>query len=352
MKESTELIRKRDVTGDGGAPLERPSSFYPSSRYDTHPEEATSGYNRLHEYWRSVRKHIWLVLMILVLVTSLTALYMSRQPDVYESLSRVQVDLETANNPAIGALKGNSIFLNTSYQDPTYFNTQITILTSAGLLGRVAKTLDLEHNQAFLHPQSAQTGSIWEGLKSLTGSKKSDSQPKAPEDNKLRPSSAIAGDDVVEANHYQPYVDILQGGLSVKQLTDTRIFEIRFRHQDPEVAEKINNMVAETFVLSNLERKTETSNSAGDFLQKRIADLQSEIRQGEEQLINYAKSHQILSLDASQNTVVDRLAGLNRQLLEAESDRKTAEAAYRAALAPGALEAQAEVSNISGAAAE
>jgi len=98
-------------------------------------------------------------------------------------------------------------------------------------------------------------------------------------------------------------------------------------------------------VVANRERKTETTNSAGDFLQRRIDDLQSEIRTDEEQLINYAKNHQILSLDASQNTVVDRLAGLNKQLLEAENDRKAAEAAYRAVLAPGALEAQADATN-------
>jgi succinoglycan biosynthesis transport protein ExoP len=40
--------------------------------------------------------------------------------------------------------------------------------------------------------------------------------------------------------------------------------------------------------------------------------------------------------------VVDRLSGLNRQLLEAENERKVAEAAYRASLAPGAAEALAE----------
>src|SRR6185436_7612942 len=129
MKESTELTRTKDVSGDGGAPIDRAIPFYPSSRYDAYPGEASSGYNRLHEYWNSVRKHIWLVIMILVLVTSLTAVYMSRQPDVYESVSRVQVDLETANNPAIGAGKGNSIYLNSTYQDPIYFNTQLTILT-------------------------------------------------------------------------------------------------------------------------------------------------------------------------------------------------------------------------------
>src|SRR6266850_1988102 len=134
MKESSELIKKRDVAPDGGAPLERPAPYYPSSRYDSHPEEPGSGYNRLHDYWRSIRKHIWLVIMILVLVTSLTAIY-----------------------------------LNTPLHDPTYFNTQITILTSAGLLGRVAKTLDLEHNESFLHPQAARSRSLWESLKGVVG---------------------------------------------------------------------------------------------------------------------------------------------------------------------------------------
>ncbi len=319
-------------------------SLAPYTRYDSYAEESNA-YNRLRDYWRSVRKRLWLVVGVLVLVTGATAIYMARQADVYESLSRVQVDSETANNPAIGALKGNPIFLNNPSQDPTYFNTQIQILTSAGLLGRVAKTLDLEHNQAFLHPQTAQNLSLWESLKNIVGSSKSKSQTKEPEGYVLRPSSALSNDDIGEANHLQPFVEMLQSELSVKQLGDTRIIEVRFKHQDPGIAEKINNTIADTFVVSNLERKTETTNSAGDFLQRRIADLQSEIRSDEEQLINYAKNHQILSLDASQNTVVDRLAGLNKQLLEAENERTAAEAAYRAALTPGALEAQAEATN-------
>ena len=342
MKEPTELIEKSNGSRDVGGVLER--SLTPYTRYDSYEDES-NGYSRLRDYWRSVRKHLWMVIAIVVLVSGVTAMYMARQPDVYESRSGVQVDSETANNPAIGALKGNPIFLNNSSQDPTYFNTQIQILTSAGLLGRVAKTLDLEHNEAFLHPQSAQNRSFWESLKGLVGMSKAKPQTKEQEGYVLRPSSALSNDDIEEANHLQPYVEMLQSQLSVKQLSDTRIIEIRFKHQDPKIAEKINNTIADTFVVSNRERKTETTNNAGDFLQRRIADLQSEIRSNEEQLINYAKNHQILSLDASQNTVVDRLAGLNKQLLEAENDRKAAEAAYRAALAPGALEAQAEATN-------
>src|SRR5207302_9299925 len=111
---------------------------------------------------------------------------------------------------------------------------------------------------------------------------------------------------------------------------------------DSHLAAKIVNTIAQTFVDQNKEKKTETSGTTGNFLQKRIADLQATIRTKEEELINYAKNHQILSLDANQNTVVERLEGLNKQLLVAENERKLAEAAYRASLQPGAAEALAE----------
>ena len=60
-------------------------------------------------------------------------------------------------------------------------------------------------------------------------------------------------------------------------------------------------------------------------------------------MANYARSNQIISLDASQNTVVERLAGLNRQLMEAENARILAESQFNAARAPGKAMALAEV---------
>ena len=80
-------------------------SLPPRYGYDTESTGAeNNGYARLQEYWRAIRKHIWLILGIIALITALTTIYMARQPDIYESHSRVQVDLEV-NNPAIGAMK-------------------------------------------------------------------------------------------------------------------------------------------------------------------------------------------------------------------------------------------------------
>ncbi len=349
MKEPSELFNERTESRELARPLEVPMaapSRFNSYGYDLDPDaEPSNGYSRLYDYWRSARKRLWLILGIVLLVTTLAAFYMARQPDVYEAQARIQVDLEMSS-PVLGAIKSNSFVLNTPFQDPTYFNTQIQILSSTGLLGRVVKTLDLEHNQAFLRPQATQSGSTWENLKRMFGfGHKPEERSGAAEKLALADSLAppTSRDDLEEVNRLAPYVENLQSRLSVKQLAETRLIELRFRHSDPVVATKILNATADTFVYSNLERKTETSDRAGDFLQKRIAELQTDIRTGEERLINYAKNHQILSLDASQNTVVDRLAGLNKQLLEAENDRKLAEAAYRASLAPGAAEAQAEL---------
>jgi polysaccharide biosynthesis transport protein len=156
-------------------------------------------------------------------------------------------------------------------------------------------------------------------------------------------AGASATDNLEEAARLDPYVGAIQGGLKVDpvkeerlQYTDTRLISIKFLHSSPVVAAKVTNAIAETFVLSNLEQKTKFTNSTGDFLQQRIAELQTQIRSDEERLMNYAKGHEILSLDAAQNTVVDRLSGLNKGLLEAENERKIAEAAYRVKKDPAA----------------
>ncbi len=345
MKEPSELIKSTPASRELDRPLDtihQPVSY----RYDSGEAELEEGIHwRLHDYWRSARKHIWLIIGILILVTTLAAIYSARQPDVFEAAAKIQVDNENTN-PALGAFKSNNIIVNSSYTDPIYFNTQIQILTSAGLLGRVVKTLDLENNQDFLRPQAARNSSTWASLKKMVGfgNKGQDAAKNQGAENSpltVNFAPASSRDDLVEINKLAPLVGMLQGGLTVKQVPDTRLIELRFRHQDPQIASKIVNAVSDAFVLSNLERRTETSATAGDFLAKRIADLQVEIRRGEEQLLNYAKLHQILSLDESQNTVVERLAGLNRQLMEAEKERTEAEAKYRASLDSGRAEAQA-----------
>src|ERR1051326_7067221 len=344
MNEVTKLIKQDDPVS-----VERRTDEGPYRGYGYGPGEA-DGEVHLLDYWRAIRKRLWLVIGVAVLVTSLAIIYVARKPDIYEASSRVQVDLE--NNPMYAEKHGPMIF--NPINDPAYFNTQLQILTSPGLLRRVVKTLDLEHNQAFRQPQKSQTQSTWRTIVKMLGGGGSERNDATPQPNVLPLTStvapAISNDDLVEAKRLAPYVGALSGGLRVEPVREnragynkeTRLIDISYQHGDPEIAAKVVNCVAQTFVRSNLEKKNEANTSTSEFLSRRVEELQAQIRSGEEKLVAYAKNNQILSLDASQNTVVERLAGLNKQLLEAENDRKLAEAEYNAAKAPGAATALAD----------
>lgn len=350
MKPSRELIRTDpNLTAIDRASESTGNPHYYNYGVDPNAESEV----HLLDYWRAVRKRLWLVISIVALVTMLSVIYVARKPDIYQSGARVQVDLE--NN---AALVGKMPYFIGSPNDPVYFNTQLQILTSPGLMRRVVKTLDLEHNPNFFTGNSTQKRSTWQTIKGMAGfggNSKPDSNATPKDELQLRTTVAAASshEDLAEAKRLAPYVGAILGGLKVDPVKEprgiykeTRLIDISFTHTDPEVASKVVNAIAETYVFNNLEKKGETNTTTGNFLTKRIAELQQQTHTDEERLVNYAKSNQILSLDANQNTVVERLGALNRQLVDAEKDRIDAESEYNASKPSGAATARVEGADV------
>src|SRR5690349_275215 len=97
MKETREIIQK-----PLNEPVELERPFEPhivpgGGRYPAYRETYASEGFQLLDYWKAIRKRLWLVAGIAVLVTTLTAIYMARKPDIYSATARIQVDLEQAN---------------------------------------------------------------------------------------------------------------------------------------------------------------------------------------------------------------------------------------------------------------
>ena len=140
-------------------------------------------------------------------------IYVARKPDVYQAGARVQVDLE--NN---AALVGKTPYVFGPTNDPVYFNTQLQILVSPGLMRRVVKTLDLEHNPDFFKGNSTQKRSTWQTIKNMAGlggANKVDPNAKPNDQLQLRTTVAAASsrDDLAEAKRLAPYVSAILVGL-------------------------------------------------------------------------------------------------------------------------------------------
>jgi len=300
---------------------------------------------RILDYWRAIRKRLWLVIGIAVLMTTLAAIYMSRRPDVYEAHSRVQVDLEQVN-PDLVASDRRAPVVNS---DPSYFNTQLQNLNSPTLLRRVVKELDLENNKEFMNPKSEESRSTMRSILRSIGL----ASPEKKRDSNAVPVStntqAETIEDLAEAKRLAPFVQALQKNLVIEPVREvraaqkeTRLIDIAFRHTNPDLAALIVNGVAATFVSANQEKRTGKSGETSKFLHERVAELQAEVKRDQELLVKLKQSSNILEFENDKTLAGEQLQGLNKQLLDASNSRKAAEAEYKAALQPDALLARTE----------
>ncbi len=310
-------------------PIGNGNGNYPAYRgYD----QETS---QLIEYWRAIRKRLWLVIGVAVLMTTLVAIYMARRPNVYQAQATVQVDLELANQDLVDSSRRSPIS-----NDPTYFNTQLQLLTSESLLRRVVKELSLDSSKDFQKDKKQSSGSTFSSMLKAIGLAND-----APVKDDSGVQEATIADDIgiasaekmEEAKRLAPYVDILRKNLTVEPVREsrqtfkeTRLIEIFYRHTDPKLAALIVNGIGTVFTKQNDEKRTGKNRDTNEYLTDRIAELQSEIRAGELKLFNETKNAGIIETNAEQTIVIDRLSGLQRQLLDAEEARKSAQAEYNA----------------------
>ncbi|MEP6904080.1 MAG: polysaccharide biosynthesis tyrosine autokinase [Actinomycetota bacterium] len=325
-----------------GYPMEY-KGIYPDDGYygATSPDSEKT---MLRNFFVSLFNHWFLVLTLTLLVTGATIVYVAQKPDYYKSQARVQVNTE--NNPAAGSRSGGSpIIVNNAGSDPAYFTTQLQILEGSGLLQKVIASLDLEHNENFLNPQKGRQLTVWQNVKKMFGlyhppvSEQPSTISNSLDKNKININNETPPVTDKETERLASLVALLKKNLTVSPVKDsrtknveTRLIEIEYTHEDPAIAAKIVNTISDLYVLQNLEQKVQTNASASDFLEKRIAELQGAIRTDEEKLINYSRNNQVISPDASQNTIAQRYSDLNTKLGQAENDRIAAQTTYQAAL--------------------
>ena len=130
----------------------------------------------------------------------------------------------------------------------------------------------------------------------------------------------------------EPYEDAIIAGETVEPQIGTNLVDIRFRHSDPDLSQRIANTLAEVFVSNNQERGTAVSTKAEELLASKIAEFQRRVKDDTDNQLNFAREHNIpLTIDPAKDLDAVKLATLSRQLLDAENERKNLQAAYEAA---------------------
>ena len=280
----------------------------------------------LKDYLFVILKRKWLILSLVLVVTSLVAIQSFRSPSIFEGETTIRIQ---EKKPSI--LQTDKIIIN-GQNDPNFWGTQLKLLQNPALARQVVLKLDLPHNPAFFGGQS-QTG-VFDSLRRLF------SKPK-PAERAATPSGlAVTTDNQgtqarltpEEIEQLEAYEDAIIGSMVIEPVPNTNLVNIIYRHSDPELAQKVANTIAEVFRNYQLAITTEGSNQAADILAKEIARLQRQNAEDQEQVWGFAKEHNLpLTNGEAGNLEAAALATLRNQLLQAENDRKQFQAQLEAA---------------------
>lgn len=281
----------------------------------------------LRDYLFVVLKRKWLILTLVLVVTSLVTIQAFRSPSIFEGETTIRIEQKP-----MSVLQTKEIVIN-GQGDPNFWGTQLKLLQNPALARQVVLTLDLQHNPAFFGGQAQ--GGIFTSLRRIF------SKPqRTAESPAISPGLTVVNESEVTGEALtpeqlaalEPYEDAIIAGEAVDPIEKTNLVKIGFIHSDPLLAQKVANTLAEVFVNNNLARSTEGSTKAEDLLAKEIAKLQTQIKHDQEAQFNYAKNHNLpLTAESGANLEATRLATLSGQLLQAENDRKNLQAQLEAA---------------------
>jgi capsular exopolysaccharide synthesis family protein len=279
------------------------------------------------DYLFVVLKRKWLILSLVLVVTSLATILAFRAPSIYEGEATIRIEQKAPN-----VLQTKEIVI-AGQQDPNFWGTQLKLLENPALARQVVLTLDLQHNPSFFGGQTQ--GGFFNSLRRIFSKpKKVNESPATATGLTVVGESEVTGGTLTpeQLAELEPYEDAIIAGEVIENVPQTNLVHIRFVHADPELAQKIANTLADVFINNNLERATLGSSKAEDLLAREIANLQTKIKHDQEAQFNYAKSKNLpLVNDTAGNLEAVRLATLSGQLLSAENDRKNVQAQLEAA---------------------
>jgi polysaccharide biosynthesis transport protein len=286
--------------------MEEPSRIVPSLR-DRKPGEALTVIPapsvlpwdqvprepHLLDYLIILRKHQWLILTFLLTVVTVVTIASFKMRPVYEAAARVEVDKEAQSMQPFPDSNGFG-----EYEDSeAYIETQTKILQSETLALMTIKSMDLARYPEFGgNPNSI----AWQHA-GLTAS---------------RP--AILG--------------AFLGRLIVKRVPNSRLIEVQFEAEDPQLAAQIVNGHLQNYVEENFRSKYDATTQASNWLSAELEELRIKVEKSEDARIAYQRENQIWQIDEKQDITTSKLADLSKAVTDAQTDVAQKEALYRMAI--------------------
>lgn len=278
----------------------------------------------LKTIWRAWVKHKWTIVGIAALCTLAATVYTLQITPQYKSAALLQIDRAAQKvvgfNAEVEVDEG-------PLADQLQLRTQIELIKSRSLAERVIDEMGL-YKPAAPATAPAEAGDhgppAW-----ASGFGPADKVVAFVGEgwNKLRKLVAPSPAEPVALSRTAT-VARFQQAVTVEPIRNSRLVEIRVFNADPELAARIANTMAKTFIATNIERKLHSSIYAREYLEEQIRQTKTKLEESERVINQYAKKNEILNLGDKGSATTQTFVDFSAALAKAEQDRIRAETQY------------------------
>ena len=321
MTQDERLLPVRSGSDTSLAEIAQGRAYAKYGRYGTQSE------TNFREYLFVILKRKWLILSLVLVISSLVTIQAYREPSIYQGSTTIRIE---AKGGSI-LQSGGALVINQT--DPNFWGTQLKLLQSPTLARQVVLTLDLPHNPEFIGGQAS--SSVFSSLKRMLGRERTavgpaqgqSSEPEAVGEKELQ-ERQLTTDQLAQL---EPYEDAIIGNETILPVEKTNLVIISYNHTNADLAKRIADTLAEVFVTNNIESQEVLTGKAGRTLAEEIAKTQEKVKTERDARFNFAKNNNLPLTPGTTNLTLDRERIYSAQLLEAENVRRKLTAEYESA---------------------
>jgi len=279
----------------------------------------------LRDYLRILGKRkgtiitFFLLTLIIVIIATFTT------TPIYIANSKVIIERNTADS------------LTNSYRytpyDPEFLETQHQLIKSAAVVEKVVESLnpDKMYHTFFSEKKEKisyiNTAKKWVKdqlifFKEMIGIEKLFSSTNETVKKK------IDTEPVIPLTKAQQLENIIKLGISVAPVANSRVVQIGYLSDNPAVAMKVANSVAQAYIDELVDMQMEVSGYSIGWMRKKSESQREKLEESEKALHDYKKKHDIVTVEDRLTVLPERLSELSRNLTKSETTRKELLAVY------------------------
>ncbi len=237
----------------------------------------------LSDYIRLIKKRRRVVLTVFFVIFAISIIHTLATTPIYRASTKVLIEKNERSN-----LMNNAAY---SAYDPEFNETQYQLIKSAAVGRKVVDLLSLDS----------------------TFDKYYGKMLKSASDKEAR------ADDIAK---------MIVGGIMVSPVKNSKIVDVSYMSENPDLAQAIANTVAKAYIEELLEMSMSSTQYTLQWMTKKAEEEREKLEKSERSLQTYMKDQNFVAVEDKVAVVPQKLSEINSQLIKSEARRKEAETLY------------------------